>query len=179
MALLQSLAMIDSVVIGDNFELGLDFQDHFLRIRPDILAVTDDDQYGELKRALCSRTGASYVVLPKTPPKFRPVSTSRIVRWIRAPRGAPLRVDFAGGWLDVPRFSRAGGLVVNCAISPLVSINFWGKGRARRIGEAAPRPGRCTWGWQGGKEHRMQSASISELSQIADRNIVLPAAPRA
>jgi hypothetical protein len=78
-----------------------------------------------LKRALCEEVGAEYVVLPKTPPKFEPVSTSSIVRWVQAPTEAPLRVDFAGGWLDVPRFSREGEFVVNCAISPLVSLREW------------------------------------------------------
>jgi len=72
LALLQSLATVDGVVMGENLELGLDFQDHFLQLRPDILAVTEDDQYGELKRILCATTGAAYVVLPKTPPKFSP-----------------------------------------------------------------------------------------------------------
>lgn len=37
----------------------------------------------------------------------------------------PLRVDFAGGWLDVPRHSISGGFIVNCAISPLVSLDKW------------------------------------------------------
>lgn len=37
----------------------------------------------------------------------------------------PLRVDFAGGWLDVPKFSIRGEYVVNCAISPLVSLDNW------------------------------------------------------
>lgn len=37
----------------------------------------------------------------------------------------PLRVDFAGGWLDVPRFSRSDGYIVNCAISPTVSKKEW------------------------------------------------------
>jgi len=37
----------------------------------------------------------------------------------------PLRVDFAGGWLDVPRFAIPGEYVVNCAISPLVSLTHW------------------------------------------------------
>ena len=136
-ALLQSLAMIDNVAIGDNLELGLDFQDHFFQLRPDILAATDDDQYGELKRALCARTGATYVVLPKTPPKFSPVSTTEIVRWIRAPKEAPLRVDFAGGWLDVPRFSRTGGFIVNCAILPLVSIGSWEYEKRSGLGGSA------------------------------------------
>jgi len=37
----------------------------------------------------------------------------------------PLRVDFAGGWLDVPKFSIPGAFIVNCAISPLVSLKHW------------------------------------------------------
>lgn len=117
--------MVDDVVIGQNLELGLDFKDHFLRIRPDILAVTEDDLYGEIKQELCVQIGARYAVLPKTPPKFAPISTSKIVKWIRAPQEAPLRVDFAGGWLDVPRFSRKGGFIVNCAITPLVTLKKW------------------------------------------------------
>ncbi|MBN1868762.1 adenylyltransferase/cytidyltransferase family protein [Candidatus Sumerlaeota bacterium] len=123
--LLQSLSMVDNVVMGTNMELGLDFQDHFLELKPDILVVTEDDQFEKEKRALCARVGAEYCILPKTPPRFEPVSTSHIVKWIRAPKEAPLRVDFAGGWLDVPRFARPGGFIVNCAISPLVSLMRW------------------------------------------------------
>ncbi len=124
-ALIEALSMVDSVVIGAGTELGLDFKEDFLRLRPDILAVTDDDQYETIKRELCATVGAKYVRLPKTPPRFAPVSTSQVVRWIRAPAIAPLRVDFAGGWLDVPRFARDDGYVVNCAISPTVSLNSW------------------------------------------------------
>jgi len=124
-ALILAFEMVDDVVIGTNMEVGLDFKDHFLNIKPDILAVTEDDQYTEKKRKLCSQAGVQYYVLPKTPPKFEPVSTTSIVKWIRAPQEAPLRVDFAGGWLDVPRFAKAGGFVVNCAISPLVSLKSW------------------------------------------------------
>src|SRR4051812_31615497 len=124
-ALLAALKMVDEVVVGDCREEGLDFREHFLRLRPAILAVTDDDKYGSLKRALCAEVGAEYVVLPKTPPRFSPISTTQIVRFIRAPETAPLRVDFAGGWLDVPRFAREGAYVVNCAISPTVSLRSW------------------------------------------------------
>lgn len=91
----------------------------------DYLIVTEDDKYGDLKRELCTKVGAHYTILPKTPPRFEPVSTSSIVRWVQAPTEAPLRVDFAGGWLDVPRFSRPGAFIVNCAISPLVSLREW------------------------------------------------------
>ena len=124
-ALLAALEMVDEVVVGDCHEEGLDFREHFRAIRPAILAVTEDDKYGPLKRALCAEVGAEYVILPKTPPQFSPISTSQIVRFIRAPEAAPLRVDFAGGWLDVPRFSRPGAFVVNCAISPTVSLRNW------------------------------------------------------
>jgi cytidyltransferase-like protein len=123
--LLQGLRMIDEVIITDGHKEGLDFEDDFLRIRPDFLIVTEDDKYGDVKRALCESVGARYTILPKTPPRFEPVSTSSIVRWVQAPTEAPLRVDFAGGWLDVPRFSRPGEFIVNCAISPLVSLREW------------------------------------------------------
>lgn len=124
-ALLAALDMVDEVVVGTCPEEGLDFKDDFLRLRPHILAVTEDDKYGPLKRDLCAQVGAKYEVLPKTPPQFSPVSTTQIVRFIRAPEEAPLRVDFAGGWLDVPRFAREGAYVVNCAISPTVSLRDW------------------------------------------------------
>jgi cytidyltransferase-like protein len=124
-ALLQGMRMIDEVVITNGHKEGLDFEEDFLRIRPDFLIVTEDDKYGELKRGLCDQVGAKYTLLPKTPPRFDPVSTSSIVRWVQAPTEAPLRVDFAGGWLDVPRFSRPGEFIVNCAISPLVSLREW------------------------------------------------------
>lgn len=123
--LLQSLRMVDEVVMGEGLEMGLDFIDHFRRLKPEILAVTADDQYADVKQALCAETGAVYMKLPKTPPRFEPVSSSSIVRWVQAPQEAPLRVDFAGGWLDVPRFARPGAYIVNCAISPLVSLREW------------------------------------------------------
>ncbi len=123
--LIAALDMVDDVVIGANEELGLDFQDHFREIRPDILAVTEDDQYADIKKALCEEIGAVYFKLPKTPPKFEPVSSSGIVKWIKAPDEAPLRVDFAGGWLDVPRHAREGGFIINCSITPMVSLRKW------------------------------------------------------
>lgn len=124
-AVLESLSMVNHVVMSSGTKLGLDFEDHFLRLRPDVLAVTEDDQFGDAKRELCRRVGAEYHELPKTAPSFPAVTTSELVRWIRAPRAAPLRVDFAGGWLDLPRRARPGEFVVNCAVAPLVSLIDW------------------------------------------------------
>jgi len=123
--LLKQIRLIDEVVIGHGLEEGIDFRADFLRIRPHVLAVTEDDKYTPLKKQLCAEVGAEYIVLPKTPPKFEPVSTSSIVRWVQAPTEAPLRVDLAGGWLDVPRHSIPGEFIVNCAISPMVSLREW------------------------------------------------------
>lgn len=124
-ALLEGFSIVDEVIVGADEGHGLDFRSYFLEAKPDMLVVTEDDQYGDLKRELCAQVGAVYHVLPKTPPKFKPVSSSGIVKWVKAPTHSPLRVDFAGGWLDVPRYARDGAYVVNCTISPLVSLKDW------------------------------------------------------
>lgn len=133
-AIIAALEMVDEVIVSHGLDEGLDFKEDFLRLKPDLLAVTEDDKYADLKRALCAQVGARYVVLPKSPPQFSPISTTEIVRRIRAPQEAPLRVDFAGGWLDVPRFARPGGYIVNCAISPTVSLRDWSYERNAGLG---------------------------------------------
>lgn len=124
-ALLISLEMVDEVVAGNGEAKGLDFEPIFRELKPDILAVTEDDQYGALKEKLCAEMGCRYVVLPKTPPKFEPISTTAIVNRISGLAKTPVRVDFGGGWLDVPARAREGAFIVNCAISPQVSLKDW------------------------------------------------------
>lgn len=123
--LLESLRMVDEVIVGTCMTKGLDFEKEFLEIKPDILAVTEDDLYADVKKDLCAKVGAQYLVLPKTPPKFTPVSTTLLVNRIKAPTEVPLRVDFAGGWLDVPKYSRPGAYIVNCSVTPMVSLRDW------------------------------------------------------
>jgi len=124
-ALLGSLVMVDEVVSGGGEVKGLDFEPIFRELCPDILAVTEDDRYGELKERLCAEVGCRYVRLPKTPPRFQAISTTEIRNRVSGQVEAPLRVDFGGGWLDVPRHAREGAYVVNCAISPKVSLQDW------------------------------------------------------
>ena len=83
-AVLESLRMVDRVVVGRGATPGLDFEEHFLRLKPDTLAVTDDDKYADVQRELCTRAGAEYRVLKKTPPGVKALSTTEIVRFIRA-----------------------------------------------------------------------------------------------
>lgn len=81
--ILESLKMVDEVVIGDYLdELGLDFKKHFLRIKPSVLAVTEDDKYGEQKIKLCNKINAKYIILPKNL-GFEKTSTSEIIRKIK------------------------------------------------------------------------------------------------
>lgn len=53
-----SMRMVDEVVVGEGHEPGLDFKDHFLRIRPQLLVVTEDDKYADVKRQLCAEVRA-------------------------------------------------------------------------------------------------------------------------
>lgn len=129
---------VDEVRVTALGELGLDFEPVFQEIRPDILAVTEDDQYEPQKRQLCARTGTRYVILPKSLTWTHPISTTEIRQRCRAPLWVPLRVDFAGGWLDVPRLARPDGRIVNCAIRPGLSIgNRWLQPGAGLGGSAA------------------------------------------
>jgi len=49
----------------------------------------------------------------------------------------PLRVDFAGGWLDVPKYAREGAFIVNCAITPMVSLEDWPYNKGAGLGGSA------------------------------------------
>ncbi|MBN2302279.1 MAG: adenylyltransferase/cytidyltransferase family protein [Lentisphaerae bacterium] len=123
--LTSSLKMVDEVVIGNDLEIGLNFRSEFMRIKPQILAVTEDDKFAQAKKKLCAEVGAEYVRLPKNL-SYQQISTTEIFQRLHAPPEAPVRIDFAGGWLDVPRFARPDSYIINCAISPLVSLYNWG-----------------------------------------------------
>lgn len=123
-AILEALEMVDEVVISSDYTIGMDFVTHFKKIRPDILAVTDDDKFSDQKKELCDEMGTRYVQLGKTL-SYDPISTTDIINTITTPKISPLRVDIAGGWLDVPSLARAGTFVVNCCIDLFVSLENW------------------------------------------------------
>ncbi len=123
--LLRSISYIDEVVLSTDEDEELSFRSAFIEAKPDVLAVTTDDLYTEAKRALCAECGAELVVLPKTPPVGKVTTSTAVVDRMKAPLHVPLRVDFAGGWLDVPEYAIPGEFVVNCSISPTVSLKEW------------------------------------------------------
>jgi hypothetical protein len=90
-----------------------------------VLAVTTDDAYIEEKRKFCAEHGVEFVILDKTPPEGAGTTSTQVLSRVKAPAHAPLRVDFAGGWLDVPENAIPGEYIVNCSISPTVSLKEW------------------------------------------------------
>ena len=126
MSLLRSLEMVDEVVYSTDHDANFSFRSAFLEVKPDIFAVTDDDRYMEAKKSICDETGAQHVTLKKTAPTSTQVTSStEVLNRAKAPAHVPLRVDFAGGWLDVPSYAIEGEYVVNCAVSPTVSLRDW------------------------------------------------------
>jgi cytidyltransferase-like protein len=134
---IKALEAVDDVVIGDDLDPnGLNFRTEFLRVHPEILAVTEDDKYSKFKKELCKEIKCKYVVLPKEL-NIEPTSSTDVINFIKAPSFVPLRVDFAGGWLDVPKYSMKGGYIVNCSISPCVSLQEWGYKQKSGLGGSA------------------------------------------
>lgn len=124
-AVISSLSMVDEVIESTDDDAALSFKSAFLAVNPQVLAVTTDDLYMGEKRRFCEEQGAEFVVMQKTQPESGQTTSTQVLSRAKAPAHVPLRVDFAGGWLDVPENSIPGEYVVNCSISPTVSLKEW------------------------------------------------------
>lgn len=134
--ILKALSCVDEVVSSSNIHPIFDFKSHIKNLQPNILAVTEDDKNAELKKSFCKKIGVEFVVLPKSNPVTQ-VSTTSILTSIKNIYEMPLRVDFAGGWLDVPDFSVPNGYIVNCTITPKVSLASWPYEKGAGLGGSA------------------------------------------
>jgi cytidyltransferase-like protein len=94
-------------------------------LRPDVFVLNDDDSAVEEKRDLCSRNGVEIRFVSRIVPEgLHPTSTTNIIDKINFSFKAPLRIDFAGGWTDVPFIMHgAPGFVSNVAIKPLIEFH--------------------------------------------------------
>jgi len=124
-AVIRAIRGVDDVCIGDDDPPHLNFMSCLIKRNIDQLVSTEDDQNTEEKVELCISLGLSFRQPPKRPPQCGPISTTTARRRAALPSHVPLRVDFAGGWLDVPKFSDPEGYIVNCAITPTVSMDHW------------------------------------------------------
>ncbi len=102
----------------------IDFRDLMHSLKPDYFVLNEDDTGMEEKKALCDEIGSELVQVSREVPKIlEATSTSRIIDKIQFAYRAPLRIDFAGGWTDVPYIMNGKtGYVSNITISPLVEL---------------------------------------------------------
>ncbi len=102
----------------------IDFAEVMEHLKPDIFIVNDDDSCIDEKKAICEKIGIEMVFVSREVPKVLELtSTTRIIDKIRFAYRAPLRIDFAGGWTDVPFImGDKTGFVSNITISPLIEL---------------------------------------------------------
>jgi cytidyltransferase-like protein len=134
--IISSLKCVDTVVMSSDIHPILDFKEHLIKGKYDVLAVTEDDKNIDVKRKLCERLNMTLVILPKKI-NIEPISTSKILAKLKNIIKVPLRIDFAGGWLDVPAYSKPKAYIVNCSISPLVSLDHWEYEKSSGLGGSA------------------------------------------
>ncbi|MBU6231454.1 MAG: adenylyltransferase/cytidyltransferase family protein [Patescibacteria group bacterium] len=139
-AIIGSIKYVDRAVPSSDNDAVLDFVSHWKEEAPDILAINEDDAHIEAKRHICRQFGVQLIVLQKNPPTGHTgeqISTTKIRQTINNIHEVPLRVDFAGGWLDVPRLAKKGAFIVNCAITPKVSLTEWSYEKGAGLGGSA------------------------------------------
>lgn len=124
--LVAAMHEVDHAVLnGTEIKPGkIDFENIIEQLRPDIFVINDDDSALEHKKALCLRYNVQPVLVPRiVPEELEPTSTTRIIDKINFSFKAPLRIDFAGGWADVPYIMNGvTGYVSNVAIKPLIEF---------------------------------------------------------
>ena len=117
--LMKSIELVDKVYVSSDIDSVLDFKTNLVNEKPDFLISSDDDKNADIKKTLCEQIGVHYINIRKTKPfsSEQEISTSKIINLVKRPKKIPLRVDFAGGWLDVPSLSIEGAFIVNCTIN--------------------------------------------------------------
>jgi hypothetical protein len=101
------------------------------------LVVTEDEKYEKVKSLLCRETGVEYKVVPKCLDGYFSMSATDMARRMAVPISVPLRVDFAGGWLDVPSHARDGAFIVNCTINLMLTLKNCEQYKAAGLGGSA------------------------------------------
>ena len=117
---------VDYAVLNDDHigEGKIDFEEVMTNLRPDVFILNDDDSSISPKQKLCDRLGATLTLVKREVPQaLIPTSTTNIINKINFSLKAPLRIDFAGGWTDVPYIMDGKkGYVSNVAIRPLIEL---------------------------------------------------------
>lgn len=122
--LVAAMHDVSFAVLNDKTMTGskIDFENILQKLSPDIFILNDDDSGIEEKKAICERIGTKVEFVSRVvPEELEATSTSRIIDKINFKYRAPLRIDFAGGWTDVPFImDDMKGYVSNITITPLI-----------------------------------------------------------
>ena len=124
--LVAALQDVDYAVLND-YEIGegkIDFREVLTHLRPDVFVLNRDDSAITEKQTLCDTVGTRIAYVNReVPEELSPTSTTKIINKINYAYRAPLRIDFAGGWTDVPYIMDGQmGYVSNVAIKPLIEV---------------------------------------------------------
>ncbi len=124
--LVAALHEVNYAVLNDEtIKAGkIDFENILSNLQPDIFVLNDDDSGLESKQALCDKYKVEIKFVTRiVPDELEATSTSRIIDKINFSYKSPLRIDFAGGWADVPFIMQGKkGYVSNVAIKPLIEF---------------------------------------------------------
>jgi cytidyltransferase-like protein len=147
----------------------IDFKGIIEDLRPDVFILNKDDSGIEEKKSICDRLGIRMqFVVREVPEILEPTSTTRIIDKINFAYRAPLRIDLAGGWTDVPYImGRKNGYVSNITISPLIEFknnkfNFSGYPRGSGLSTSTAAK---LLELIGSKNYNADSKSLSQISE--------------
>ncbi len=114
-------ALLNDTTIGEG---KVDFREILENLKPDVFIINDDDSALDIKKELCANLGIHVQpVIRETLPELEATSTTSIIEKINFTYKAPLRIDFAGGWTDIPYIMKGTtGYVSNMAIKPHVEF---------------------------------------------------------
>ena len=122
--LVASLQEVDYTVLNDPDIVSgkIDFKNILETLKPDVFILNKDDSGIPEKKEICNQNNIKLQFVERiVPPELEATSTTRIIDKINFKYRAPLRIDFAGGWSDVPYIMDGKkGYVSNIAISPLI-----------------------------------------------------------
>jgi D-glycero-alpha-D-manno-heptose-7-phosphate kinase len=124
--LVAAMEDVTYAVLNDN-QIGegkIDFKEVLTALKPNIFILNDDDSSVGPKQQLCDALGVKIeFVKREVPEELLPTSTTNIINKINYSLKAPLRIDFSGGWTDVPFIMKGKkGYVSNVAIRPLIEF---------------------------------------------------------
>ena len=124
--LVSALETVDFAVINEEeiSEGKIDFAHMFKLLKPDVFVLNDDDSGLVQKEEFCRDNNIEFKTVSRTVPEFlTPVSSTHIINRKKRNFFAPLRIDFAGGWTDIPNLMEGKtGYVSTAAINPLVEV---------------------------------------------------------